>query len=71
VGAVGLFVHPFDQTKFLSCKDGKVAVQSCQPNYVFSISRGYCQLKAQLSFSDYVTLIISEVTYEYCKFTKR
>ncbi|XP_065721044.2 uncharacterized protein teq isoform X5 [Drosophila suzukii] len=65
VGAVGLFVHPFDQTKFLSCKDGKVAVQSCQPNYVFSISRGYCQLKAQLSFSDYVTLIISEVTYEY------
>ncbi|XP_070070652.1 uncharacterized protein teq isoform X2 [Drosophila takahashii] len=65
VGAVGLFVHPFDQTKFLSCKDGKAAVQSCQPNYVFSISRGYCQLKTQLAFSDYVTLIISQVTYEY------
>ncbi|XP_043950596.2 uncharacterized protein LOC108029525 isoform X6 [Drosophila biarmipes] len=65
VGAVGLFVHPFDQTKFLSCRDGKVAVQSCRPNYVFSISRGYCQLKVQLAFSDYVTLIISEVTYEY------
>nr|NP_001163393.2 tequila, isoform F [Drosophila melanogaster]ACZ94664.2 tequila, isoform F [Drosophila melanogaster] len=65
VGAVGQFVHPFDQTKFLSCKDGKSAVQNCQPNYVFSISRRYCQLKAQLAFTDYVTLIISEISYEY------
>ncbi|XP_052845540.1 uncharacterized protein LOC128258146 isoform X4 [Drosophila gunungcola] len=65
VGAVGLFVHPFDQTKFLSCKDGKVAVQSCQPNFVFSISRGYCQVKTQLAFSDYVTLIVSQISYEY------
>ncbi|XP_017121904.1 uncharacterized protein LOC108142506 isoform X3 [Drosophila elegans] len=65
VGAVGLFVHPFDQTKFLSCKDGKVAVQSCQPKFVFSISRGYCQVKTQLAFSDYVTLIVSQISYEY------
>ncbi|XP_016973149.1 uncharacterized protein LOC108040261 isoform X2 [Drosophila rhopaloa] len=65
VGAVGLFVHPFDQTKFLSCKNGKVAVQSCQPNYVFSISRGYCQVKTQLSVTDYVTLVVSQISYEY------
>ncbi|XP_033158155.1 uncharacterized protein LOC117139728 isoform X1 [Drosophila mauritiana] len=65
VGAVGQFVHPFDQTKFLSCKDGKVAVQNCLPNYVFSISRRYCQLKPQLAFTDYVTLIISQISYEY------
>ncbi|XP_026832666.1 uncharacterized protein LOC6545031 isoform X3 [Drosophila erecta] len=65
VGAVGQFVHPFDQTKFLSCKDGKVAVQNCLPNYVFSISRRYCQLKQQLAFADYVTLIVSQITYEY------
>ncbi|SPP85382.1 blast:Scavenger receptor cysteine-rich domain-containing group B protein [Drosophila guanche] len=64
-GANGLFVHPFDQTRFLNCKDGKVAVQSCQPGFVFSISKGYCQLKSQLVFSDYVTLIISEVSFEY------
>ncbi|BFF99126.1 uncharacterized protein DMAD_07097 [Drosophila madeirensis] len=64
-GANGLFVHPFDQTRFLHCKDGKVAVQSCQPGFVFSISKGYCQLKSQLVFSDYVTFIISEVSFEY------
>ncbi|XP_017049583.1 uncharacterized protein LOC108093796 isoform X2 [Drosophila ficusphila] len=65
LGAVGLFVHPFDQTKFLSCKDGKVAVQSCQPNFVFSISKGYCQVKTQLAYTDYVTLIVSQISYEY------
>nr|XP_016933980.2 uncharacterized protein LOC108012952 isoform X3 [Drosophila suzukii] len=64
-GVQGQFVHPFDQTKYLLCQTGKVTVQSCQPNYVFSISRGYCQLKAQLAFNDYVTLIISEVSYGY------
>ncbi|XP_017137513.1 uncharacterized protein LOC108152581 isoform X4 [Drosophila miranda] len=64
-GVDGLFVHPFDQTKFLNCKAGKVAVQSCQPGYVFSISRGYCQLKSQLVYSDYVTYITSEISYEY------
>ncbi|XP_017071832.1 uncharacterized protein LOC108108319 isoform X1 [Drosophila eugracilis] len=65
IGAVGLFAHPFDQTKFLNCKDGKVAVQSCQHNYVFSISRGYCQIKTLLAYSDYVSLIISQTNYEY------
>ncbi|XP_037722831.1 uncharacterized protein LOC119555492 isoform X2 [Drosophila subpulchrella] len=64
-GVQGQFVHPFDQTKFLLCPTDKVMVQSCQPNYVFSISRGYCQLKAQLAFNDYVTLIISEASYGY------
>ncbi|XP_043950595.2 uncharacterized protein LOC108029525 isoform X4 [Drosophila biarmipes] len=64
-GVQGQFVHPFDQTKFLLCQSGKLTVQSCQSNYVFSISRGYCLLKTQLAFSDYVTLIISEVSYEY------
>ncbi|KPU78927.1 uncharacterized protein Dana_GF10854, isoform D [Drosophila ananassae] len=65
VGAVGLFAYPFDHTKFLNCKDGKVAIQSCQPNFVFSISRGYCHLKTQLLQSDYVTLIITLIGYDY------
>ncbi|XP_030561181.1 uncharacterized protein LOC115762940 isoform X1 [Drosophila novamexicana] len=64
-GVEGLFVHPFDQTKFLNCKAGKVAVQSCIPGHVFSISKGYCQLKAQSVYSDYVTYIVSEISYEY------
>ncbi|KAH8288065.1 hypothetical protein KR018_011505, partial [Drosophila ironensis] len=64
-GAVGLFVHPFDQTKFFNCKDGKVSVQSCQPGFVFSISRGYCHPKTQLLQSDYVALIVSLISYEY------
>ncbi|XP_017028293.1 uncharacterized protein teq isoform X1 [Drosophila kikkawai] len=62
-GAVGLFVHPFDQTKFINCKVNMV--QSCQPGYVFSISRGYCHPKSQLVVSDYVTLIISLISLEY------
>ncbi|EDW68611.2 LOW QUALITY PROTEIN: uncharacterized protein Dvir_GJ12600 [Drosophila virilis] len=64
-GVEGLFAHPFDQTKFLNCKAGKVAVQSCIPGHVFSISKGYCQLKAQTVYSDYVTYIVSEISYEY------
>ncbi|XP_070135693.1 uncharacterized protein teq isoform X5 [Drosophila bipectinata] len=65
VGAVGLFAYPFDQTKFLHCKDGKLAIQSCQPSFVFSISRGYCHLKTQLLQSDYVTLIITQIGFDY------
>ncbi|KAH8380510.1 hypothetical protein KR009_011156, partial [Drosophila setifemur] len=65
VGAVGLFVHPFDQTMFFNCKDGKVAVQSCQPGFVFSISRGYCHLKTQLLQTDYVSLIVSLISHEF------
>ncbi|XP_060652582.1 uncharacterized protein LOC132788919 isoform X1 [Drosophila nasuta] len=64
-GVEGLFVHPFDQTKYLSCKNGKVAVQSCEPQKVFSISRGNCYLKSQLSYSDYVTFMVSDISYEY------
>ncbi|XP_062135788.1 uncharacterized protein LOC133845355 isoform X3 [Drosophila sulfurigaster albostrigata] len=64
-GVEGLFVHPFDQTKYLSCKNGKVAVQSCEPQKVFSISRGNCHLKSQLSYSDYVTFMVSDISYEY------
>ncbi|KAH8335287.1 hypothetical protein KR074_005359, partial [Drosophila pseudoananassae] len=65
VGAVGLFAYPFDQTKFLHCKDGKLAIQSCQPSFVFSISRGYCHLKTQLLQSDYVTLVITQIGFDY------
>ncbi|KAL7733723.1 hypothetical protein ACLKA6_011458 [Drosophila palustris] len=64
-GVEGLFVHPFDQTKYLNCRAGKVAVQNCAPSQVFSISMGYCQPKAQLIYSDYVAYIVSEISYEY------
>ncbi|KAH8395222.1 hypothetical protein KR222_002788 [Zaprionus bogoriensis] len=64
-GVEGLFVHPFDQTRFLNCKAGKVAVQSCIPGHVFSLSKGYCQPKTQLVYSDYVAFIVSEISVEY------
>ncbi|XP_037722832.1 uncharacterized protein LOC119555492 isoform X3 [Drosophila subpulchrella] len=63
-GVEGQFVHPFDQTKFLLCQSGKLAVQSCQPGYVFSISRSNCQPKTQLVYSDYVTYIVSVISIE-------
>lgn len=59
----GLFAHPFDQTKFLNCKAGKVGIQSCISGNVFSLSKGYCLPKIQLITSDYVTFIKSE----FCK----
>ncbi|KAM8710851.1 hypothetical protein ACLKA7_017475 [Drosophila subpalustris] len=64
-GVEGLFVHPFDQTKYLSCRAGKISVQSCAPSQVFSISMAYCRPKAQLIYSDYVAYIVSEISYEY------
>ncbi|XP_030239473.1 uncharacterized protein LOC108651696 isoform X6 [Drosophila navojoa] len=64
-GVDGLFVHPFDQTKFLNCKAGKTAVQSCSPGQVFSISNGYCQPKTQLLYTDYVAYFVSQISIEY------
>ncbi|XP_043866150.1 uncharacterized protein LOC6586608 isoform X5 [Drosophila mojavensis] len=64
-GVDGLFVHPFDQTKFLNCKAGKIAVQSCSPGQVFSISKGYCQPKTQLLYTDYVAYFVSQISIEY------
>ncbi|KAH8343165.1 hypothetical protein KR059_005797, partial [Drosophila kikkawai] len=63
-GADGQFVHPFDQTKFLLCKAAKLAVQSCEPGHVFSISRGTCQPKTQLVYTDYVSYVVSEISHE-------
>ncbi|XP_023031907.1 uncharacterized protein LOC6643128 isoform X2 [Drosophila willistoni] len=64
-GVVGLFAHPFDQTKYLHCKAGKVAIQSCIPNYVFSIPNAYCKLKTEALYGEYVAYIVSVVSYEY------
>ncbi|XP_052845539.1 uncharacterized protein LOC128258146 isoform X3 [Drosophila gunungcola] len=63
-GVNGKFVHPFDQTKFLLCQLAKLSVQSCPPGYVFSISRGNCQVKAQLVYSDYVSYVVSVISIE-------
>nr|XP_017089554.2 uncharacterized protein LOC108120408 isoform X1 [Drosophila bipectinata] len=64
VGVDGYFIHPFDQTSFLNCKAAKLAVQRCNPGYVFSISRATCQPKDQLVYSDYVTYIVSQISIE-------
>ncbi|KMY98555.1 uncharacterized protein LOC6737381 isoform X3 [Drosophila simulans] len=63
-GVNGQFVHPFDQTKFLLCQAGKLAVQSCQPEYVFSISKSICQPKTKLVYSDYVTYKVSVISID-------
>ncbi|XP_033158156.1 uncharacterized protein LOC117139728 isoform X2 [Drosophila mauritiana] len=63
-GVNGQFVHPFDQTKFLLCQAGKLAVQSCQSEYVFSISKSICQPKTQLVYSDYVTYKVSVISID-------
>lgn len=68
-GIEGLFAHPFDQTRFLHCQAGKTSIQSCIPGYVFSLSKGYCLPKVQLISSDYVTFIMSDISYEFCKCT--
>ncbi|EDV95796.1 GH15575 [Drosophila grimshawi] len=64
-GVEGLFTHPFDQTKFLNCKAGNVAVQSCPPNQIFSISKSGCQFKAQSVYTDYVSYIVSGISHDY------
>jgi len=66
-GVNGQFVHPFDQTKFLLCQAGKLAVQSCQSGYVFSISKSICQPKTQLVYSDYVTYKVSVISIDQSK----
>ncbi|XP_039230208.1 uncharacterized protein LOC6532617 isoform X3 [Drosophila yakuba] len=63
-GVSGQFVHPFDQTKFLLCQAGKLAVQGCQSGYVFSISKSTCQPKTQLVYSDYVTYKVSVISID-------
>ncbi|XP_030380373.1 uncharacterized protein LOC115628426 [Scaptodrosophila lebanonensis] len=64
-GIVGVFAHPFDQTKFLNCKAGKTGVQSCGAFQVFSISKGQCLPKDNLIHSDYVAYVVSAVSHEY------
>ncbi|XP_037937800.1 uncharacterized protein LOC119671297 isoform X2 [Teleopsis dalmanni] len=68
IGVSGLFPHPFDYTKFINCRSGNTAIQNCMPGTAFSITKGYCDRKSNLSLLDYVTFIVSEVSYEYSQY---
>lgn len=64
----GLFPCPFDYTKFINCKNGNTAIQNCVPNTAFSISKGYCESLDDIRKTDHVMYIVSQVSYEYCKY---
>ncbi|XP_017479803.1 PREDICTED: uncharacterized protein LOC108369239 isoform X8 [Rhagoletis zephyria] len=60
----GLFLHPFDCTKYLSCHNGQSQVGSCPPGKVFSISRRQCINRNQVDAYDRVEYL-SEVKHEF------
>ncbi|XP_054735458.1 uncharacterized protein LOC129242688 isoform X3 [Anastrepha obliqua] len=60
----GLFLHPFDCTKYLSCYDGQIQVESCMSGKVFSISRRQCINRNQVNAFDRVEYL-SEVKHEF------
>ncbi|XP_053957246.1 uncharacterized protein LOC128862566 isoform X1 [Anastrepha ludens] len=60
----GLFLHPFDCTKYLSCCDGQIQAESCMSGKVFSISRRQCINRNQVNAFDRVEYL-SEVKHEF------
>lgn len=68
-GITGLFTYPFDYTKFINCKNGNTAIQNCVPGTAFSISKGYCESLDDIEQIDHVIYIVSQVSYEYCKYS--
>ncbi|XP_020714979.1 uncharacterized protein LOC101463243 isoform X5 [Ceratitis capitata] len=58
------FLHPFDCTKYLYCRDGQGEVESCNSGKVFSISRRECVNRNQVDAYDRVEYE-SEVSHEF------
>lgn len=46
--AQGYYLHPFDCTKYISCRDQQTSIESCERGEVFSISRRLCVARDQL-----------------------
>ncbi|XP_054086294.1 uncharacterized protein LOC105212916 isoform X2 [Zeugodacus cucurbitae] len=60
----GLFLYPFDCTKYLGCRDGQGQVENCVADKVFSISRRECINRNHVDAYDRVEYL-SEVSHEF------
>ncbi|XP_061402940.1 uncharacterized protein LOC133338851 [Musca vetustissima] len=64
-GAEGLFMHPYDWHKYLSCTNGYTHIMDCGPGTVFSVSRKVCDLERNVGNTDRCNNGVYNSNYDY------
>ncbi|XP_011290630.1 uncharacterized protein LOC101896627 isoform X2 [Musca domestica] len=64
-GAEGLFMHPYDWHKYLSCTNGYTHIMDCSPGTVFSVTRKVCDLERNVANTDRCNNGVYSTNYDY------
>ncbi|XP_073842048.1 tequila isoform X2 [Musca autumnalis] len=64
-GAEGLFMHPYDWHKYLSCTNGYTHIMDCGPGTVFSVTRKVCDLERNVANTDRCNNGVYTSNYDY------
>jgi len=71
----GYFLHPFDCTKYINCRNQQTLIESCERGKVFSISQRHCVAREHLESTydrvDYLTERKDQFTYNYREYEGR
>ncbi|XP_075162252.1 tequila isoform X2 [Haematobia irritans] len=64
-GVEGLYMHPYDWHKYLSCGSGLTHIMDCGPGTVFSVSRKICDLEKNVVNTDRCNNGVYSSDYDY------
>ncbi|XP_059216985.1 uncharacterized protein LOC106092183 isoform X2 [Stomoxys calcitrans] len=64
-GFEGLYMHPYDWHKYLSCTNGITHIMDCGPGTVFSVTRKICDLEQNVGNTDRCNNGVYSSDYDY------